>query len=473
MARMALLFIPTLALLMTSVVAEAQSPPALDVRARQIIVFKDGYSMFVKQATGKVDQAGRAHIKGIPGSMVLGSFWIVPESGTLKHIVAKQQIIPKQGSQETEKSLELQFGPETAGRDMAATMLYFAPGIRWIPAYRIALGDKDKADMKMQAEILNEAEDLNDAEIDLVIGVPNFRFKDIVSPMSLEATLRNALRQAAPQLMSQSMSNVIMSQSLGDMRAQAGEAALPSTAGSTPSIPLELAGEQAHDLFVYRIGKFALRSGERAAVPVISASVPFRHLYTWEVRLTRSGTEAVPGDNQYTSPARLLKNEVWHQIELTNTTDVPWTTGAVIIMDDHLPIAQELLTYTSKGAKVQVPLTIAVDIRGTYAEEETNRELKAIRFDGHDYIRISKKGTLRIANHKEESAELIVKCDFGGNATRVSDEGRVSVGDFDPEDWKELRGGGVLNGHSTIHWDLVLKPKETKELTCEYFYYSR
>lgn len=469
--RLPLVFFVISSLLLSASVAEAQPSPALQVKTQRVIIFKDGYCMFVKQVAGKVDQTAKARIEGIPDSMVLGSFWIVPERASLKHAIAKQQIILRQGRQETEKSLELQFGPETAGQEITATLYYFAPGIRWIPTYRIALADKLKADIRMQAEILNEAEDLNDAGIDLVVGVPNFRFKDVVSPMSLEAALRNMLRQAAPQLMTQSMSNTLMSQRVGDLRGQTPEAAGPSA--PSPALPPELTGEQTHDLFVYNIGRFGLRAGERAAIPVISATVPFRHLYTWDVRLTRSDTEALPENVRRPSPIKLLKNDIWHQIELTNTTDAPWTTGAGMIVDGNLPIAQELLTYTSRGSKAQIPLTVAVDIRGTYEELETARELQGMRFDNHDYARISKRGTLRVTNYKDESADLAIKCDFGGNATGASDKGTISVGDFEPGDWTETRGAGVMNGHSTIRWDLVLKPKETKEVTCDYFYFVR
>jgi hypothetical protein len=40
--------------------------------------------------------------------------------------------------------------------------MYFRPGIRWIPTYRVSLNDqKDKktATVSLQAELLNEAED--------------------------------------------------------------------------------------------------------------------------------------------------------------------------------------------------------------------------------------------------------------------------------------------------------------------------
>ncbi|UCD58202.1 MAG: hypothetical protein JSV16_03560, partial [Candidatus Hydrogenedentota bacterium] len=419
MVRFTFHVITALVLFAATAFAEEHASAALDVNTTRVIVFKDGYCMFIKRVIGKTDTAGKAFIDGIPDTMVLGTFWTIPKKGKLISALAKQQIIPRQPRQEIEKTLVLEFDPETAGREVEATLLYFGPGIRWIPTYRISLHKDGKADIAMQAEILNEAEDLNEVKVDLVVGVPNFRFKDVVSPMSLEATLRNTLQQAAPQLMSQSISNVLLSQRAGELRGRPEAVEEPSRAG-VPALPPELAGEESQDLFLYHIPQLTLRAGERAVVPLVSTNIPFRHIYTWNVRLTRSGTEAVPGRGMHASPVRLLKNEVWHQIELTNKTDVPWTTGAAMVMDDYLPVAQELLTYTSVAGKCQLPLTVAVDIRGTYEEEETARELRAIRFDGNDYVRISKKGTLRVTNYKKESVFLMITCEFGGNATEAS-----------------------------------------------------
>jgi len=472
MARLTISVIMALVLLASATVAEGQSSAALDVTTSRVIIFKDGYCMFIKQATGKTDAEGKTYIDDIPEAMVLGSFWVIPKTGKLVSIVAKQRIIPRQGRQETEKKMVLEFDRATAGRDVDATLIYFGPGMRWIPTYRISLDNDDKAVMAMQAEILNEAEDLEGVEVDLVVGVPNFRFKDVVSPMSLEATLRNTLQQAAPQLMSQSMSNVLFSQRAGEFRGPMGETEADSGTG-VPAVPAELTGEKAQDLFLYNVPRLTLRTGERAAIPLISDAVPFSHLYTWDVRLSRSGTEAVPGRGKHASPVRLQKNEVWHQIELTNDTDVPWTTSAALIMEGFLPIAQELLTYTSVGAKCQLPLTVAVDIKGTYEEEETDRQVKAIRFDGHDHVRISKKGTLKVTNYKTEPASLVITCQFGGNATSASDGGKIVIGDFSSGDWTDFRGSRALTGHSTVTWEITLDPGETKEITCEYAYYTR
>ena len=59
-------------------------------------------------------------------------------------------------------------------------MMYFPSGRAWIPTYRVNLGEKEGkkvANIALQAEILNEAEDLVDVPVDIVVGVPNFRFR--------------------------------------------------------------------------------------------------------------------------------------------------------------------------------------------------------------------------------------------------------------------------------------------------------
>lgn len=447
----------------------ADASAVLGVSTEKVIIFKDGYCMFVKRVQGATDSAGKAVIEKVPPAMVLGSFWLIPEKGATPVATARQRIIPGRSQSEAEKSLLLEFGPDAANRNVELTLIYFAPGIRWIPTYRISLGDDGQADMIMQAEIINEAEDLSSVSADLVVGVPNFRFKDVVSPLSLEARLRNTLQQAAPQLMSQSYSTVLMSQRVADIPYSSDT----GTGSGAPELPSELAGGESQDLFIFNIPRLSLKMGERAAIPVNSASVPFRHLYTWDVQLTRSGVEAVPAAGKFSSPVKLLKNEVWHQIEWTNTTAAPWTTGAALVMDGYLPVAQELLTYTAVGAENRLPLTVAVDIRGTYEEEEIGRDLKAIHFDKHNYVRISKKGTLSVTNHKKENVDLLITCQFGGNATKASDAGEIKVTDFKNEDWGTFRGSSALTGHSRIDWALTLKPGETKKVSCEYFYYAR
>src|SRR5690606_1630555 len=92
----------------------------------------------------------------------------------------------------SKKTKRLSFKLEGAEKKQTLNIMYFRPGIRWIPTYRVALNekkDKKTAGISLQAELLDEAEDLDDVPVDIVVGVPNFRFRGTPSPLVLEATL--------------------------------------------------------------------------------------------------------------------------------------------------------------------------------------------------------------------------------------------------------------------------------------------
>ncbi|MFX1476056.1 MAG: hypothetical protein ACFFCO_11355 [Promethearchaeota archaeon] len=451
-------------------------PARLSVKTTRVIVFKDGYCMFVKKAHGKLDSAARATIDTIPEGMVLGTFWAIPEKGKSATVVAKQQTVTRKARQETEKQLVLEFDQVMARKTVEVVLIYYGPGLRWIPTYRLDLKAEGQCHIMMQAEVLNEAEDLDEVPMDLVVGVPNFRYRDIISPLSLVAALQNPLAAAAPQVMGQlAVSNVLMSQRLeerprgGEVRGSGSELGDPSMG----PLPDELGGEGAQDLFLYKIPSIKLRAGERAAIPLVSAEQAFRHIYSWQVHLSRSNVDTLPGSRTHISPIKLSRNEVWHQIEMVNKTNVPWTTGPALIMEEYLPLAQELMTYTAIGGTVRIPLSVAIDVRGTFIEKETRREPDAIEFDRTQYARITKEGTLTVKNYKQEAIDLIITCELGGNADEASQDGQITISDYQNSDWTQHRGAVALTGHSTITWTLRLEPGETKELTCKYHYYIR
>ena len=48
-----------------------------------MIIFKDGYCLFIKKATFTTDKNGEAFTDDVPDAAVLGSFWAIPEEGRL------------------------------------------------------------------------------------------------------------------------------------------------------------------------------------------------------------------------------------------------------------------------------------------------------------------------------------------------------------------------------------------------------
>ena len=225
------------------------------------------------------------------------------------------------------KRLSFDLGPDAAGQQVELTVMYFTPGLRWIPTYRLSGELVDSADMALQAEILNECEDLQNVAVDLVVGVPHFRFRGVISPLSLEASLRNTLAQAAPQLMGQ-MSNAMFTQRAAEWRGNT-----PHLAAASPAsidLPAELSAGKEQDLYVYSVPAFSLKVGGRATVPLWQAQAPLSHLYTLDLKTARNArygglVRSQSDDPQFPvgSPLRLLTTQVWHQLELTNTSTTP------------------------------------------------------------------------------------------------------------------------------------------------------
>jgi len=86
----------------------------------------------------------------------------------------------------------------------------------------------DKANLSLQGEVLNEVGDIDHAALDLVVGVPNFRFADTLSPLTLETALRATLQ---PTLNLANNGTVLQSQFRGDNRFRGGQYGGQATGG--------------------------------------------------------------------------------------------------------------------------------------------------------------------------------------------------------------------------------------------------
>ncbi|WPB79815.1 hypothetical protein KYC5002_11740 [Archangium violaceum] len=370
---------------------------------------------------------------------------------------------------ERRKRLSLDFGAESAGKNLSVRIVYFTPGLRWIPTYRLDLKDGGKGSLALQAELVNELEDLRGSNLDLVVGVPNFRFRDVSSPLSLEGVVRQTLSRAAPSLMNSLniANNATFSQNVGEWDGGASQAQ-----GAASGIP-EFGGRgESPDFFIHSVPAMVLPKGARAVVPLWREEVPVRDLYTLDVQVRRdpnSDTVRYGGSassSGQVSPLRLARGEVWHQLELKNETKYPLTTGPVLVMRGQVPQAQELLTYTPRGGSTLVPLTIATDVRSLHEETELERKQDALTHNRVQYASIRKKGTLALANPRGERTPLRIRLSTGGKVEQVSDGGRVKLDDFRTEDWGNTDLAAV-NTHSDVEWTLTLEPGERRTLTYE------
>lgn len=370
------------------------------------------------------------------------------------------------------KRLVVDLGRDAAEKDVSLRMMYFSPGMSWIPTYRVEGVDTPEATLWLQGEVVNDLEDLSGTKLDLVAGVPNFRFGDSVSPLSLESVLRESMGRQQISL-GQTLSNAAFRDARGAVRAQSNEPGAPPVPGE-----LVAAGEQ--DLHVYSLGEVTLKKGARASVPVWNAKAAVRHVYTLDLKLGKIGRAEPqysnpadrPGGPAGDSPLGLLKNRVWHQVELTNAGASPWTTGPALVMNGTMPISQDLLTYTSKGAKCRLPLTVSADIAGTYKETELERQPNALNWNGYQFAKVSKKGTVTLINRRSEASRVCVSVSMGGRAKSAGADGTIIVDAGRGEDFEDSYNTNV-NNHSDVQWELELKPGETRTLEVEYDVFLR
>jgi hypothetical protein len=274
------------------------------------------------------------------------------------------------------------------------------------------------------------------------------------------------------QMNSNALSNALFTQRAGEFRRDRPQAEQPPQEGGI-ELPPELTAAAAHELFVYHLTPLTLRRGERAALPVLTAKVPYRDVYTWDLHPKRADIATAPSGAGVSSPLVLSENQVWRQIELINTTPLPWTTGAAMIVQGQQPLAQELLTYTSPKDVCRVPVTVAVDLRGSFAEQEIDRQLQALNWDNVHYAKIRNRASLTLRNNKAQGVEVEITLRLGGRAEQASHEGRITLAPYRADDWDNYRGSPAVNNSSTVFWKTTLAPGEKFEPTVEYQFYAR
>ncbi len=74
-------------------------------------------------------------------------------------------------------TLHLNWGNRQPAKRARVGMMYVQKGVRWIPQYRLILDGKGGAKLFLQASVINELTDFQNATVDLVIGVPSFAYK--------------------------------------------------------------------------------------------------------------------------------------------------------------------------------------------------------------------------------------------------------------------------------------------------------
>jgi hypothetical protein len=150
---------------------------------------------------------------------------------------------------------------------------------------------------------------------------------------------------------------------------------------------------------------------------------------------------------------------------LQNDDRTPLTTGPCLAISGEQPLSEDLLKYTPKGGRGELPVTAAVNVATDQDESEADRKLKAHSPSEHVHLDlVTLKGELKIRNFEKTPAEVIITANVPGKPLSASDAGRLAS---DPTKLTLTERAG------TVRWRVELKSGETKTLTYTYERYVK
>jgi len=432
-----------------------------------VAAFKSGLAFVVRQGTVEL-QSGAGSVTPIPNA-ALGTLWLAPsERNTmLDEVVAYRYAALREDPSTHEKAAEirgaLRFKIKGANDKTDLTLGYLEHGIGWTPSYLISLNDDETAQISMQAVVMNDAEDMDDAEVFFVVGVPNFAYSETPSPMSLQQNLLSFMKDAGrrDEETYKRYSNVIAGQMIAGEYRELDRMGAP-TFSQTVS---ELTGAAEEDLFLYSRSGVTLERGERATYNVFSSAVNYENVYEWEVadpqRVDGQGN-LIPNNPGPSDAA--VRNIVWHSIRLKNTTKFPWTTAPAMVLSGIQPVSQDTLPYTPKEASSKLKITIATDIRSSHEEREVARQQNVQRRHGYEYDLVTIEGTMKLKNYKSKPVSVEVGKTLRGEVEAQSGDGKsVKLGEAIQAD----------NPLSRLTWEIPLQPGGERVVTYRYRVFVR
>ena len=347
---------------------------------------------------------------------------------------------------------------------------FLQKGVRWIPTYQVDILDVKTAAarLRLQAEVINDIRDLDGSSLQLVVGIPNFMYGELLSPLAYVSEMpRLSVFFQAPRPNERGggpdyFSNVMASQMARPYERQ-GEGE-PSWTG-TP-VPAEfnaegVASTGVSDLFYYTVDGVTLKRGERATLPVLDARVPCRDVYKWEVA---GGVSETP-EQEYNRrangqpPAPQKQEGADHYLRIVNETGKPLTSGPALLTAPEGVLAQSVIAYTPAGATVDVRVTGAPDIAVRRDDVETDRRYNVLVLYNTSYTLVSAKSSLTVRNFKKEPVHMVVWRAFDGVVEEAPDGAKVT------KTAPDLHG---VNPHSRVEWEFDLEPG--KEWNAGYTY---
>ncbi len=347
--------------------------------------------------------------------------------------------------------IRLELEEPAPGAKMAVS--YLARGITWVPSYRIDLSDEKTAHFSAQAQIINEMADLDAVQVELVTGFPNIQFPDLPNPVAMSQTLAEFLRSlAAGRAEGGAERGYMMQQQALTLNST------PYSGAPLPEYSSASNAQAAEDLFLYPVRKLSLRRGETATIPMFTADMPYRHLYTWKIG------DALDVERSRPLPEGRTAEEVWHVCRMVNAAKMPFTTSAAEFVKDGQFVGQDTCFYTVPGTEASIRINRAMNVQAEQGEQEVERKRNAANFYGWSYDLVKLTGELKVRNRLDKAIELEITKELSGEVLETSGK---------PADVRTARGLKQVNPKHQLIWTAKLPVSGEEKITYSYQLYIR
>jgi len=333
---------------------------------------------------------------------------------------------------------------------------YLAKGITWAPSYVIDISKPDKAEISAKAAVINEVCDLEGVTLQLVTGFPHLQFADIVSPLALKENLAQFLQSLIRGQSERGLEDAAVTFNVASQGGGWGPRERPA---AMPAYGAAEAGKVAEDLFFYPIDNVQLEKGQVAYLPLFTETVPYKHIYQWEIR------DYVNQEDRYRrEQQRDSEEQVWHSIRLENVSKLPWTTAPAQTLKDDLILGQDTLKFTPVQGKTTVRITQAVSVSAEQTEFELDRKRDALTMYGNHFDLITVQGKLSVTNLLQKAITLEITKTLSGEVKSSQPEAKIE---------KMAQGLRRMNTMAKLTWTIELKTDEHKEIEYTYDVYVR
>jgi hypothetical protein len=332
-------------------------------------------------------------------------------------------------------------------------LMYLENGLSWSPNYLIELIDDRTANLTLRAEVVNNAENINDSEINFVVGIPNFRFANKLS------SLVDFIKTFTPSQDANRFSNIAPAQTLNYGIEEDFDFQPDLNTSNNP------VGSAQEDLYFYNLKNINLKKGGRGHYQIFKTKIEIAHIYECNL-------ETNSASKNYYQKSYLFqqedKNKVFHSVKLNNETNYPWTTGAAMVVKDTempKPISQDQLNYTPINGNSFVKLTQAPDVKVKHAEKEIERIDRAMKnpaLQKYYLDLVTVEGKIKVKNYKSKKIDLNIRRTIIGQLLESS------------SDWLKsdrVNRSSTQNTTTDVCWETTIKPGEELIITYTYKVY--